>query len=246
MGAVVGLSVYNPAIAAGVARISIATVAGIGFLLILSLAARGSDRAVMLIPTWYLLSSGWRPRGVGARLPDQRSGGAGADRRPGADRHADRLHGDAIRLFRLHWSDGSALNAQRRTLAMTRSGGGGLHRNVLHRRSERQRGDRKPARAQAWRARGASGWLARRVASLSIATVTPSRWTGSCINAQGRINHDLRLRGSDGHYFWYVLKARPVISADGEVVRVIGSLVGRDRTQIAPKSACSMTQFTTI
>ena len=34
----------------------------------------------------------------------------------------------------------------------------------------------------------------------------------------GRINHDLRLRGSDGHYFWYVLKARPVISADGEVV----------------------------
>ena len=40
----------------------------------------------------------------------------------------------------------------------------------------------------------------------------------------GRINHDLRLRGSDGHYFWYVLKARPVISADGEVVRVIGSL----------------------
>jgi diguanylate cyclase (GGDEF)-like protein len=34
----------------------------------------------------------------------------------------------------------------------------------------------------------------------------------------------LRLRGSDGHYFWYVLKARPVIGADGEVVRIIGSL----------------------
>ena len=32
------------------------------------------------------------------------------------------------------------------------------------------------------------------------------------------------MRGSDGHYFWYVLKARPVIGADGEVVRVIGSL----------------------
>ena len=46
----------------------------------------------------------------------------------------------------------------------------------------------------------------------------------------GRINHDLRLRGSDGHYFWYVLKARPVISADGEVVRVIGSLA--DVTEI--------------
>jgi diguanylate cyclase (GGDEF)-like protein/PAS domain S-box-containing protein len=40
----------------------------------------------------------------------------------------------------------------------------------------------------------------------------------------GRINHELRLRGADGHYFWYMLKARPVVSADGEVVRVVGSL----------------------
>src|SRR5208337_2351022 len=46
----------------------------------------------------------------------------------------------------------------------------------------------------------------------------------------GRINHDLRLRGSDGHYFWYVLKARPVVGPDGEVVRVIGSLA--DVTEI--------------
>ena len=51
----VGLSIYNAPVAAGVARISIATVTAIGFLLILSMAARGSDRAVMLIPTWFLL-----------------------------------------------------------------------------------------------------------------------------------------------------------------------------------------------
>ncbi len=56
MAAVVALSVFNAPVAAGVARISIATVAGVGLLLILSLAARGSDRAVMLIPTWYLLA----------------------------------------------------------------------------------------------------------------------------------------------------------------------------------------------
>ena len=61
MAAVVGLSVYNAPVAAGVARISIATIAGIGFLLILNLAAHGSDRAVMLIPTWFLL------RGLGGR-----------------------------------------------------------------------------------------------------------------------------------------------------------------------------------
>ena len=56
MAVVVGLSVYNAPVAAGVARISIATVAGIGLLLILTLAARGSDRAMMLIPTWFLLA----------------------------------------------------------------------------------------------------------------------------------------------------------------------------------------------
>ena len=55
MAAVVALSIYNAPVASGVARISIATVAAIGFLLILSMAARGSDRAVMLIPTWFLL-----------------------------------------------------------------------------------------------------------------------------------------------------------------------------------------------
>ena len=55
MALVVGLSVYNPPVAAGVARISIASVAAIGLLLILMLAARGSDRAILLIPTWFLL-----------------------------------------------------------------------------------------------------------------------------------------------------------------------------------------------
>src|SRR5580704_11162287 len=55
MTIVVGLSVYNAPVSAGVARISIDSVAGIGLLLILSLAVSGSDRAVMLIPTWFLL-----------------------------------------------------------------------------------------------------------------------------------------------------------------------------------------------
>jgi len=62
MSAVVGLSVYNAPVAAGVARISIATVAAVGFLLILSLAARGSDRAVTLSRRGISSSCGWRRR----------------------------------------------------------------------------------------------------------------------------------------------------------------------------------------
>ncbi len=34
---------------------------------------------------------------------------------------------------------------------------------------------------------------------------------------RGRIVHDFRLRSAAGSYFWYRLKARPVIGADGEV-----------------------------
>ena len=42
--------------------------------------------------------------------------------------------------------------------------------------------------------------------------------------SSGRINHDIRLRGADSRYHSFVLKARPVVNAAGEVVRVIGAL----------------------
>ena len=53
--ALVGLAVYDAPVAAGVARISLATIAGVGFILVLYLSTHGYDRAVMLIPTWFLL-----------------------------------------------------------------------------------------------------------------------------------------------------------------------------------------------
>ena len=55
LGALIGLAVFDPPVAAGVARISIAAVAAIGFALVIHLASHGYDRAVMLIPTWFLL-----------------------------------------------------------------------------------------------------------------------------------------------------------------------------------------------
>ena len=53
--ALAGLAVYDPPVAAGVARISLATIAGVGFILVVYLATHGVERAVMLIPTWLLL-----------------------------------------------------------------------------------------------------------------------------------------------------------------------------------------------
>ena len=40
----------------------------------------------------------------------------------------------------------------------------------------------------------------------------------------GRITEDFRLRAADGHYYAYSLKARPVVGAEGEVMRVVGTL----------------------
>ena len=53
--ALIGLAVFDPVMAAGVARISIAAVAAVGFLLVVYLSTHHYDRAVMLTPTWFLL-----------------------------------------------------------------------------------------------------------------------------------------------------------------------------------------------
>jgi hypothetical protein len=52
----IGLAVFDAPMASGIARISIAAVAAVGFVLILHLATHGYERAVMLIPTWFLLA----------------------------------------------------------------------------------------------------------------------------------------------------------------------------------------------
>jgi diguanylate cyclase (GGDEF)-like protein/PAS domain S-box-containing protein len=52
--AIVGVAVLDPRLAATVARLSLALIGGLGFVLILVLALRGLDRALALMPTWIL------------------------------------------------------------------------------------------------------------------------------------------------------------------------------------------------
>ncbi|TIT85290.1 MAG: diguanylate cyclase, partial [Mesorhizobium sp.] len=42
---------------------------------------------------------------------------------------------------------------------------------------------------------------------------------------RGRVAQNFRLRGADGHYHWFALRARPVIGSDGEVIRCVGTMV---------------------
>ena len=224
MAAVVGLSVYNAPMAAGVARISIATVAGLGFLLILSLAARGSDRAVMLIPTWYLLAV-WVVA-AGAAALGYLTNDLAAPGLVGGLVLIVMLIGFTVMQFAFSGSGGSmdsGPDAERRSLAMAGSGEAIFDWNVL---TDEVSGS-EAIESQLGLKRGAlegpaAAWLD------VLHPLDRDRYTlaldGLLHQRSGRINHDLRLRGSDGHYFWYVLKARPVVGADGEVVRVIGSL----------------------
>jgi diguanylate cyclase (GGDEF)-like protein/PAS domain S-box-containing protein len=230
MAAVVGLSVFNAPVAAGVARISIATVSGIGLLLILSLAARGSERAVMLIPTWYLLAVWVVASGaaaLGYLTNDLASPGL-----VGGLVLIVMLIGFTVMQFAFSGAGGGGDNgadAERRSLAMTGSGEAIFDWNVVN---DEVTGS-EAIEGQLGLKRGAlegpaAGWLD------VLHPLDRDRYTlaldGLLHQRSGRINHDLRLRGSDGHYFWYVLKARPVVGPDGEVVRVIGSLA--DVTEI--------------
>ncbi len=230
MAAVVGLSVFNPPVAAGVARISIATVAGVGLLLILSLAARGSERAVMLIPTWYLLTV-WVVA-AGAAALGYLTNDLAAPGLVGGLVLIVMLIGFTVMQFAFSGAGAGGEvggDSQRRSLAMTGSGEAIFDWNVVtdevsgSEAIESQLG-LKPGALEG----PAAGWLD------VLHPLDRDRYTlaldGLLHQRSGRINHDLRLRGSDGHYFWYVLKARPVVSADGEVVRVIGSLA--DVTEI--------------
>ncbi|RVC64178.1 bifunctional diguanylate cyclase/phosphodiesterase, partial [Mesorhizobium sp. M00.F.Ca.ET.038.03.1.1] len=42
---------------------------------------------------------------------------------------------------------------------------------------------------------------------------------------RGKVAQNFRLRGADGHYHWFSLRARPVIGSDGEVIRCVGTMV---------------------
>lgn len=53
--ALIALPVIDPRLAAGLARISLAGIGGLGALLIAYLALRGQERALSLVPTWLLL-----------------------------------------------------------------------------------------------------------------------------------------------------------------------------------------------
>ena len=222
--ALIAFAVFDAPVAAGVARISLATVAAVGFILVLYLSTHGYDRAVMLIPTWFLLLA-WVICAsfiVTGTLTN--------------DLVAPALIGGLVLIVMLigftimqnafaggGLGSGSVSDSSRKALALTGSGDIIFDWDVPADRIYVS----PEVEAQLGVVRGtlegaAAGWLdvlhpfERDRYRACLDTMLEQR--------RGRINQDFRLRAADGHYFWYTLRARPVVGADGEVIRVIGTL----------------------
>jgi len=233
LAALAMLAIYDAPVAAGIARISLATIAGTGFILLLYLAMHGYDRAIMLIPAWFLLLL-WMTGAaftVAGKLTN--------------DLVAPGLIGGLVLIVMLigftimqnafaasGLASGNLSDSEHKALALTGSGDIYFDWDVA--------GDHvcvSPAiEAQLGLARGAlegpaASWL-------NFAHPNDRDHFQACLDTIleqrcGRINQEFRLRGEGADYFWFRLKARPVAGADGEVVRIAGTLTDVTEAKVA-------------
>jgi diguanylate cyclase (GGDEF)-like protein/PAS domain S-box-containing protein len=222
--ALVALAVYDAPVAAGVARISLAAIAGAGFALVLYLALHGVERAVMLIPTWFLLLL-WLTAAAFTVMGTLTH-----------DLVSPALIGGLVLIVMLigftvmqnafagaGLSHGGVSDGERRALALVGSGDVVFDWDVSS--------DRIYVSPEIEQSLGLKRGTLEGPAASWLEALHPfdrDRYR-TCLDTvleqrRGRIGIDFRLRASDGHYLWYFLKARPVVGADGEVIRVVGTL----------------------
>ena len=223
LGALTAIAVFNPAVASGVARISLAIVATAGLGLVVYLAAHGFDRAVLLIPTWLLLVV-WVFAGylaVTGVVTNDIVGPA--------------LLGGLVLIVMLigftvmqhAFSGGAAIaivsDIERRALALTGAGDMIWDWDVPNDRvftspeTEAMLGLKRGALGGS-----AADWL--EVLHPLDRDRFRAALDGVLDQRRGRLFLEFRLRTLDGHYMWFALKARPVVGSDGEVVRLVGTV----------------------
>jgi diguanylate cyclase (GGDEF)-like protein/PAS domain S-box-containing protein len=203
---------------------SFAATAVAGIALIIALSIRGFDRSIMLVPTWALILvwtiGGWMV--VTGQLDN--------------DIVQPALTGGLILIVLLigftvmqHAFAGGALqqglfsDIERQALAILGSGDTVWDWDVPRDRVT-TRPDVAALLGPSANALGgaARNWLPflhpedRDRFRMSLDTLLEHR--------RGRIAQSFRLRGDDGHYRWFQLRARPVIGSDGEIIRCVGTL----------------------
>ncbi len=223
LGSLVALALFDPAVASGIARASLAAIAVFGFGLIVYLSTHGFDRAVLLIPTWLLLLV-W----VGAASMTI----AGAVQN---DIVGPALLGGLVLIVMLigftvmqhafagGMSQGVVSDVERRALALTGSGDLIWDWDVSADKVFTSPETESLLGLKRGTLEGpAASWLE------ILHPLDQDRFRAALDSVldqrRGRLVQDFRLRTPDGHFMWFSLKARPVVGSDGEVARVVGTL----------------------
>ncbi len=222
---IAGVAVVDPSVAAGIARISFAATAIVGLGLIIMLGFRGYDRAIMLVPSWVMVLA-WLTASLMAITGVLNN-----------DIIQPALGGGLILIILLigftviqHAFAGGALHQglfsdlERQALAVAGSGDIVWDWDVLRDRVT----TRPDVSLQLGLAPNSLGGPARNWLPVLHSDDRDSfRTTLDVVveHRRGRVMQNFRLRGADGHYHWFSLRARPVVGSDGEVIRCVGTLV---------------------
>ena len=219
-----GVALFEPQIAAGIARISIAATVVVGVVLLVYQSFNKFDRAVMLIPTWILLIT-WLA-GAGMTVTGHIAN----------DVIQPALGGGLVLVVLLlcftvmqhaftggAFAQGLVSDSERSALALTGAG------DILW--------DWDVNRDKITTDLKISKLLKQDFKSFNT---SPTNWqkllhpndrdrflsTLSAIteHKRGRISQGFRMRDGDGHYQWFQLRARPMLDTSGEVSRCIGTL----------------------
>ncbi|MBI3433547.1 MAG: EAL domain-containing protein [Proteobacteria bacterium] len=223
LGFLVAVALFDPAVASGIARISLLLVAFAGFGLVLFLSAHGFDRAVLLIPTWFLLVA-WVVAAAMA-VSGQVTNDIVAPALLGGLELIVMLIGFTV--MQHAFSGGSAVgvvaDVERRALALTGAGDMIWDWDVAN--------DRVFTSPETEHLLGLRRGTLEGPAAHWLEVLHPldcdrfrASLDGVLEQRRGRLVQDFRLRTPDGHYLWFTLKARPVVGTDGEVVRLVGTL----------------------
>ncbi len=232
LGALVAVAVVDPSIASGIARLSLLFVAGAGFALVIYLASQGFDRAVLLIPTWFLLVA-W-VFAAGFAIVGWVTNDIVAPALLGGLVLIVMLIGFTVmqHAFAGGITHGIVSDVERRALALTGAGDFIWDWDVS---ADKVYTSPETENALGLKRGALEGPAARWVDVLH--PLDRDRFRAALDSAieqrRGRLVQDFRMRTSDGHSLWFTMKARPVVGSDGEVVRLVGTLTDVTDAKIA-------------
>jgi diguanylate cyclase (GGDEF)-like protein/PAS domain S-box-containing protein len=223
LGALVAVALFAPAVASGIARISLFFIAVLGFGLVVYLSTHGFDRAVMLIPTWLLLVV-W-VFGAALTVLGYLTNDIVGPALLGGLVLIVMLIGFTVmqHAFAGGMAHGIVSDVERRALALTGAGDMIWDWDVA---ADRVFTSPETETMLGLKSGSLDGAAATWLEVLHPLDRDHFRATLDSVVEQrrGRVAQDFRMRTSDGHYLWFALRARPVVGSDGEVIRLVGTL----------------------